>query len=459
MQMTETKSEGLKREYAAKASAGEIAEKVDEKLEEVRPSAQLNGFRKGKVPHALLKKMYGKSVMGEVMQELVDTAIRTHLEEHGHRPTAQPQIRVLNESEIGEGDDLDVEISYELMPDIPEITFGDLELERLTVAVEESSVDEALTNIADNAKTYAEKDGAAETGDQAVIDFIGRVDGEAFEGGAGEDFPLVLGSNQFIPGFEDQLVGAAAGDKRDVAVTFPEAYGAKALAGKDAVFEVTVKEVRGPQASEIDDALAQKYGAEDLDGLKEQIRERLAEEFRNASRSSAKRKLLDKLDEAVAFELPPSMVEEEARQIAQQLGQESDEAVDPDTQEPGDVAEAAPADAAVNPGEPTEEHRTLANRRVKLGLLLADIGSKAEISVTEAEINAAIAQQARNYPGQERQFFEFARTNPQVRQQISAPLFEDKVVDYVLELAKVSERSVTAEELRKELEAIEAEDA
>ncbi|MEL6318859.1 MAG: trigger factor, partial [Pseudomonadota bacterium] len=332
------------------------------------------------------------------------------------------------------GDDLDIEFSYELMPDVPDVDFKSLKLERLTVAVEDQAVDEAIANLAKNAVDYEAKDGPAESGDQVAIDFIGRVDGEAFDGGAAEDFPLVLGSNQFIPGFEEQLIGAAAEEKRDVSVTFPETYGAEALAGKAAVFEVTVKEVRGPKDAAIDDELAKRFGAETLAGLREQIGERLGEEYRGASRSQLKRKLLDQLDETVTFELPPSMVDSEAKQIAEQLWRDAN----PGEQPEGDI-------------DPEAEHVSLAERRVKLGLLLADIGGKNKIQVAESEVTNAIMAQARQYRGQEKEFFEFARSNPQVRQQITAPLFEDKVVDYAIELADVTERSISVEELQKAL--------
>ena len=443
MHVTETKADGLRREYAAKAAATEITQKIDAKIEEVRPNAQIKGFRKGKAPAAVLKKMYGKGVLGDVVRDLVNETLQSHLAETGHRPTAEPAIRVVNE-DFDEGDDLEIEFSYELMPEIPAVDFKSIKLERMVVEVADAEVDEALGNLAKTAQSFEAKEGAAEDGDQVVIDFIGRIDGEAFEGGAAEDFPLTLGSGQFIPGFEEQLIGAAAGDKRDVETNFPEDYGAENLAGKKAVFETTVKEVRGAKEAELDDELAKRFGAEDLASLKGQIRERLGEEYKNASRSQVKRKLLDRLDESVSFELPPSMVEGEAKQIAHQLWHDENPEV-----QGHDHPEI----------EPSDEHNKLAERRVKLGLLLADIGAKNEIQVSDAELNNAIMNQARQYRGQEREFFEFARNNPQIRQQLSAPLFEDKVVDYAIELIDVSERSVTAEELKKELEALAEDEA
>ena len=276
-----------------------------------------------------------------------------------------------------------------------------------------------------------------------MIDFKGSVDGEEFEGGAAEDYPLVLGSNSFIPGFEEQLVGVKAGDEKNVEVKFPEEYGAEHLAGKDAVFACTVKEVKAPVAAEVDDELAKKYGAEDLDALKGQIRERLESEYGQAARAVMKRQLLDALDDMVKFDLPPTLVETEAKQIAHQLYHEDHP--DDHGHDHGEI-------------EPTDEHNTLAERRVRLGLLLAELGQKAEIQVTDAEMTQAVMQQARQYPGQERQFFEFVQNNPQMRQQLQAPIFEDKVVDYVFELAEVSEKPVSKEELQKAVEELESED-
>ena len=275
-----------------------------------------------------------------------------------------------------------------------------------------------------------------------MIDFLGKVDGEAFEGGAAEDYPLVLGSGSFIPGFEEQLVGAKAGDEVEVKVAFPAEYGAENLAGKDAVFECTVKEVKEPKAAEIDDELATKFGAEDLAGLKAQVAERLESEYSGASRAVMKRALLDVLDERVTFELPPSLVEAEAKQIAHQLWHEEN----PEVQghDHGEI-------------ETTDEHAKLAERRVRLGLLLAELGQKNEIEVTDAEMTQAIMGQARQYPGQERQFFEFVQQNPQMQQQLRAPIFEDKVIDYVFELAEVTEKEVSKDELQKAIEALEEE--
>ncbi len=441
MEVIETKAEGLKRAYEATASADEIAARVDAKIEELRPTAQLKGFRKGKAPKDLLRKLFGKSMMGDVMQQIVDDTLKEHLEKHAHRPTAAPEVRVVNEN-FGDGDDLKVEFSYELMPDVPEVAFKEIKLERLTVSVADEAVDEALENLAANAKSFETKDGAAENGDQVVIDFVGKVDGEAFEGGSADDFPLELGGGRFIPGFEDQLVGVAAGDAREVAVTFPEDYGAEALAGKPAVFDVTVKEVKAAASAPIDDALAARYGAENLEDLKVKLRERLAGEYRGAARALLKRRLLDALAEKVDFEAPESMWMGEARQIAYQLWREKNQ----------DAEGEAPADL-----EPDEEHVALAKRRVRLGLLHSDVGQTNRVAVTETELANAVAEQASRYPGQERQFYEYVMKDPQMKSQVSAPIFEDKVVDFIFELADISEREVDAEALKAELEKLDDE--
>ena len=341
-----------------------------------------------------------------------------------------------------EGDDVQVEMSYEALPEIPELDLKSVKLEKLVVKAKDEDIDEALENLAKNAQDFEAKDGAAEDGDQVVFDFVGKVDGEAFEGGSAEDYPLVLGSGSFIPGFEEQLVGVKAGEEKAVTVTFPEEYQAEHLAGKEAVFDCTVKEVKAAKAAEINDDLAKKFGAEDLAALKTQIAERLEAEYAGAARAVQKRALLDELDGLVSFDLPPSLVDAEAGQIAHQLWHEEN----PDVQG-HDHPEI----------ETTDEHKKLAERRVRLGLLLAELGQKAEVEVTDAEMSQAVMNQARQYPGQERQFFEFVQQNPQMQQQLRAPIFEDKVVDYVFELAEVSEKEIDKDELQKAVEALEEE--
>ncbi|HBZ42738.1 MAG TPA: trigger factor [Maritimibacter sp.] len=443
MQVTETLNEGLKRGYKIVVPAADLDAKVNEKLVEAQPEVEMKGFRKGKVPMALLKKQFGQRLMGEAMQEAVDGAMNKHFEDSGDRPALQPDVKMTNE-DWKEGDDIEVDMSYEALPAIPEVDLKGIKLEKLVVKAAEADVDEALANLAETAQDFKDrkKGSKAKDGDQVVIDFLGKVDGEAFDGGAAEDYPLTLGSGSFIPGFEEQLVGVKAGDELDVKVTFPAEYGAENLAGKDAVFTCTVKEVKEPVAAEINDELATKFGAEDLAGLKGQISERLEAEFGGAARAVMKRGLLDELDKLVEFELPPSLLDAEANQIAHQLWHEEN----PDVQG-HDHPEI----------EPTEEHKTLAARRVRLGLLLAELGQKAKVEVSDADFTQAVMNQARQYPGQERQFFEFVQQNPQMRQQIQAPLFEDKVIDYIVELAEVSEKEVSKDDLQKAVEALEEE--
>jgi len=438
MQVTETLNEGLKRGHNITVTAKELADKVNAKLVEAQPEVEMKGFRKGKVPMAILKKQFGQRIMGEAMQESIDDAMREHFEKTGDRPAMQPDVKMTNE-DWKEGDDIEVSMNYECLPDIPEVDFKEIKLERLVAKVTDEEVDEALTNLASSANNFEDrKDGAkAEDGDQIVIDFLGKVDGEAFEGGAAEDYPLVLGSNSFIPGFEEQLVGTKVGDELDVKVTFPAEYGAENLAGKDAVFVCKVKAVKSPLPAEINDELATQFGAADLAALKTEVRERLSAEYTGAARTLLKRGLMDALDDVVKFELPPSMVDAEAQQIAHQLWHE-------------DHPEEHDHDH--DNVEVTDEHRKLAERRVRLGLFLAELGTKADITVSDTEIQQAVMQQAQQYPGQEQQFFEFIQKNEQALQQIRAPLFEDKVVDYILELANVDDKSVTKEELQKTLE-------
>jgi trigger factor len=441
MQVTETLNEGLKRGYTMKLSAQELDDKVMDKLKEAQPDVEMKGFRKGKVPLPLLKKQFGERVMGEAMQEAVDGAMSQHFEDKGERPAAEPAVKMVNE-DWKPGDDVEVEMTYEALPDIPEVDLSKVKAEKLVVKAGDAEVDEALQNLASSAQDFKDrkKGTKAKDGDQVTIDFVGRVDGEAFEGGSAEDYPLTLGSNSFIPGFEEQLVGVKVDEEKVVKVSFPEEYQAPHLAGKDAEFTCTVKAVKEPVAAEVDDALAEKFGAESLDALKEQIAERLEAEYAGAARAVMKRGILDQLDGLVSFDLPPSMVEAEAGQIAHQLWHEEN----PDV-EGHDHPEI----------EPTDEHKTLAERRVRLGLLLAELGQKAEVEVTDQEMTQAVMEQARQYPGQEREFFEFVQKNPQMRQQLRAPIFEDKVIDHIADQAEITEKEVSKDDLEKEVEKLE----
>jgi trigger factor len=441
MQVVETLNEGLKRGYTITVTAAELEAKVNEKLVEAQPEIELKGFRKGKVPMALLKKQFGQRLLGEAMQDAVDGAMNSHFETSGDRPAMQPDVKMTNE-DWKEGDDVVVALSYEALPVIPAPELSGITLERLVVKADDAAVTETLGNLAKSAQNFNDKDGAAVDGDQVVMNFLGRVDGEAFDGGAAEDFPLVLGSGQFIPGFEEQLVGVSAGDVKTVTVTFPTEYGAAHLAGKEAEFECTIKAVKAPAEAAIDDDLAKQYGAESLEALKAQITERLEAEYAQAGRAILKRGLLDALDTGVTFDLPPSLVVAESKQIAHQLWHDTQKDVDQHDHSHGDI-------------ETTEESDRLAVRRVKLGLLLADIGQKAEVTVTDQEMTQAVIAQARQYPGQERAFFEFVQKNPQMQQQLRAPLFEDKVVDHILSQVSVTEKAVSKEDLQAAIEALE----
>ncbi len=442
MQVTETLNEGLKRSYTITVPAADLDAKVNEKLLEAQPDVEMKGFRKGKVPMALLKKQFGQRILGDAMQDAIDGAMKSHFDKTGDRPALQPKVEMQGGETWKEGDDVVVEMSYEALPEIPEVDLSKLKLEKMVVKADDKAVTEALENLAKSAKNFEDKKKGtkAKDGDQVVIDFVGKIDGEAFEGGAGEDYPLELGSGSFIPGFEEQLVGAKAGDEVAVKVSFPEEYGAKHLAGKEAVFDCTVKAVKGAKPAEIDDELAKQFGAESLDALKGQITERLEAEYVGASRQVMKRALLDQLDKLVKFDLPPSLVEAEAGQIAHQLWHD----------ENPDVHDHNHAHI-----EPTDEHKSLAERRVRLGLLLAEIGRKEKVEVTDSEMTQAVMMQARQYPGQERAFFEFVQKNPQMQQQLRAPIFEDKVVDLIVEGAKVTEKEVTKDKLQKAVEALD----
>lgn len=440
MQVTETLNEGLKRGYTVTLTAAQLDEKVVAKLLEAQPEIEVKGFRKGKVPLPMLRKQFGQRVMGDAMQEAIDGAMAEHFEKTGDRPAMQPKIEMKDGETWKEGDDVIVTVEYEALPEIPEVDFSGVTLERLVVKAEDAAVTEALENLAKNAQDFGDKDGVSESGDQVIIDFEGFVDGEAFEGGKGEDYPLVLGSNSFIPGFEDQLIGKKADEAVDVNVSFPTEYGAAHLAGKEALFKCTVKAVKAPKAAELNDELAKKFGSDDLAALKMQIADRLEAEYKGASRAVMKRGLLDALDGLVSFDLPPSLVEAEASQIAHQLWHEENPEVH---------------DHNHGAVEATDEHKKLAERRVRLGLLLAEIGRKQAIEVTDQEMTQAVMMQARQYPGQERAFFEFVQKNAQMQQQLRAPIFEDKVIDFIAEGAKVTDKEVSKEDLQKAVEALD----
>lgn len=442
MQVTETLKDGLKRGYTITVTAAELDAEVQKKLIEAQPEVEIKGFRKGKVPLAILKKQFGQRMIGDAMQDAIDAAMKSHFDASGDRPAMQPDVKMVGGDAWKEGQDVVVEMSYEALPPIPDVDASKIKLERLSVKADEASVDEALKNLAATAQVFEPKKKAQKVkkGDQVTIDFKGSIDGEMFEGGSGDDYPLVIGSNSFIPGFESQLIGTKAGEDVSVNVTFPESYGAAHLAGKAAVFACTIKSVAEPVAAELNDELAKKYGAEDMAALKGQIAERLEAEYKGAARAVLKRSLLDQLDAQVKFDLPPALVDAEAAQIAHQLWHEEHPEVH---------------DHNHGATEPTDEHKTLAERRVRLGLVLAEVGRKAEVTVSDAEMTQAVLAAARQYPGQERAFFEFVQKNPQMQQQLRAPVFEDKVVDHIVAGATVADKEISKDELQKLVEALD----
>jgi trigger factor len=436
MQVTETLSEGLKREYTVLVSAEDLESRMASRLNEVGQNVQMPGFRPGKVPMPLLRKTYGRQVLGEVLEQTVNETTSKAISDNDLKPAMQPKIEI---TKFEEGADLEFKLEVELLPDFEPVDFSTISLERPVVKVDDARVDERVEQIA---KQFREFDDAkashkAKEGDTVVIDFVGKIDGTEFDGGKGEDYSLELGSGTFIPGFEDQLVGAKTGEERTVKVAFPADYGAEELKGKDAEFDVTVKGVKVPKPVEIDDAMAEKLGLENLEALKTAVREQTEREFAQLSRGKLKRDLLDKLAESHDFEVPAGMLEMEFEQIWQQVQQ--------DLERQGQSI----ADLDKSEDEAKQEYRDIAERRVRLGLLLSEVGRRNNLDVTQDEVNRAIAQQASQFPGQERQVFEFYQSNPEMQAQLQAPILEDKVIDFILELAKIEEKPISLDDLIK----------
>lgn len=442
MQVTETKNEALVREYAVTVPAADIEAQVTTRIAEIAKTVSLPGFRPGKAPASLLRKKYGPNVMGEVLDKVIQETVAKTLTDNELRPAMQPKIEI---TQFDEGGDLEYTIAVELIPEIAPVDFASIKLERMVVETEEKDIESTLERLSEVHKTAEKVKRArkAKKGDVAVIDFLGKVDGEAFPGGKGEEYPLELGSGSFIPGFEDQVIGAKPGDEIEVNVTFPESYGAEELAGKDAVFEVKMTELRETKPHPIDDDLAKKVGLDDLEALKNKIREDHGEEFKEMSRQRLKRSLLDALSDAHDFEIPAGLLGQETDAIwnqfeeARKAGQD---VLDEDDKDKTD-------------DELKADFSEIAERRVRLGLLLSEVGRNSEIEVNQDDINKAIMAQARQYPGQEQAVMDYYLKNPEARDQIAAPLYEDKVVDFILELAKITDKKVSVDELMKEPEA------
>ena len=448
MQVNETVSEGLKRELTITIEAAALEEKLSGKLDEMKNQVRLKGFRPGKVPVSHLRRTFGRQVMTEVIQETVSQSSGDVLQEREMKPAMQPEINLEGEvEEVIDGKaDLVFKVAFEIVPDIEIADLSKIELEKPVAEVDDAEIDEAVERLAEAQKNFEPKDGKAEEGDLVVIDFIGRIDGEAFDGGTADDARLEIGSGQFIPGFEDQLVGTKAEQKLDVTVSFPDDYGSADLAGKEAVFETTVKAVESPAKVTIDDAFAEKFGMENLEKLREAMAGQIKADYDNVSLAKLKRDMLDKLDELHDFELPPTLVTQEFDQIWHQFEHELEN-------------EGKKIEDADQPEEELRaEYQTIAERRVRLGLVIAEIGSKNDVKVEDAEVNRAVAQRAQQFPGQEQQVYEFYSKNPQAIAEIRAPLFEDKVVAFIAELAKVTDKIVTKEELTADPDAEEADE-
>ncbi len=438
MQITETSATGLRREFKVVIPAKDIESRVHDRLSEIGKSVKIPGFRPGKVPLPFLKQRYGQSVMGEVLDGAVNDSSRKAIEDNKLRPALQPKVEV---TKFEDGSDLEFNMAVELLPEFEPADMAGVEITKPVVAIDDAAVDEAIKRIADSRKSSepVAKKRAAKKGDIAVIDFDGSVDGEKRPGMKGEGYELELGSGSFIPGFEDQLVGVKPGEHKTVEVTFPEGYHAAELAGKAAVFEVDVKELRVPKAPEIDDEFAKSIGFEGgLDALKGAIRERMQADYGNLSRLRAKRQLLDRLAELHDFAVPQGMVDIEFDQIWQRLQEELKQ------------GGGEPEDKEKDEETLKAEYRAIAERRVRLGLLLSEVGRRNNVTVTREELSRAVIAEAQRYPGQEQQVFEFFKNNPQAVESLRAPIFEDKVVDFILGQVKVTEAPVSVEELMRE---------
>jgi len=491
MQVTETSAEGLKREFRVVVPAGELEEKVTSRLGDIGRTIQLRGFRPGKVPMQILRQRFGNSVRGEVLESTLQDTSADAIRERNLRPALPPKVDIVS---FSEGTDLEYKMSLEVLPDIPEPSFADLDIERLVVEVPDEDVDRAVERIAEQQRKTEVAERPAESGDIIVVDIEGRSGEQEIPGASGKDRQIVLGSAGFIPGFEEQLIGASAGEHRTVRVTFPEDYGVPDFAGKEAVFEVDVKEVRQRLPLVIDDELGKAVGLENLAELRQEVRQQMQRDYEGASRLRLKRSLLDKLAQNYDFAVPPGMVELEFESIWRQYEEEKARAAQPEAASSEAASEAgegsrgqtasagspetATGEAANEAGlwgpapEPESEvgadaapssearadktedeealkadYRRIAERRVRLGLLLAEVGRSNNITVTQDELNQAITREARRHPGYERQVLDFYRQNPEAVANLRAPIFEDKVVDFIVELAKVEERKISPQDL------------
>ncbi|AEI37227.1 trigger factor [Zymomonas mobilis] len=441
MQTVETLNEGLKRNYTLTITADEIRKRIDKEVADAAPRVNMPGFRPGKVPAKLVQKMYGASIAQDALNGALQEGVQQLLSEKGVKPAMQPEIELAEGYELGK--DAELKVKFEILPEIPEISLDALKLERLTVEASTAIIDEKIQEFATQQKSFddAPEGHAAEKGDLVVIDFVGKVDGEAFDGGTGSDMSVEIGAGQFIPGFEDQLVGIKQGDSRVLKVSFPEDYSVPYLKGKAAEFDVTASDVRIPHEAKVDDEFAKSLGLESLDQLRDLMKGQIEQELNGLTRTHMKRKLLDQLADSYNFEVPSQMVEAEFNQIWQQLEHAASHEED---------SEAALAEME----KERPDYRAIAERRVRLGLALSDIGTKNNVEVTSSEMNMLISQAAQRYnPADRQRFMEYLRQEPMAAAQLRAPLYEDKVVDLLFEKAEITDRAVTREELEAAIEA------
>ncbi|MBL8578577.1 MAG: trigger factor [Mesorhizobium sp.] len=449
MQVTETLNSGLKREIKVTVPAGDMEARLVTRLNEIKDKARINGFRPGKVPLQHLRKVYGKSFMAEVVNDILSNQTRRIIADRGEKAAMQPEVTMTEDEKEAEkilagNADFEFQLAYEIIPAIEIKAVSDIAVTRSVYDVPESEIDDQVKRVAESTRSYETKAGKAAEGDRVSIDYVGKIDGVAFDGGAGTDQPLVLGSKEFIPGFEDQLVGTKAGDEKQITVTFPENYQAPHLAGKEATFDVTVKEVSAPGPFEINDETAKALGLESLDRLREIVKGQLESQFGSITRQKVKRQLLDQLDSAYQFEAPSKLVEAEFTNIWNQVNR--------DLQAAGRTF----ADEETTEDEAREEYTKLAERRVRLGLVLAEIGEKAGVTVADEEVQRALFETIRRFPAdQQQQAFEFYRNTPDAITSIRAPLFEEKVIDHLLGQVSVTDKKVSKEELTAEDEAEE----
>lgn len=443
MQIVEKSAEGLARSFTVTIPASAIATRTDAKIAELAPQLSIKGFRKGKVPIVHVKRMYGKSIMGDLLNELVQEGIDGASTHNGARAASQPDIKNIdNLPAVMDGKaDLVFDVELDIMPDFTPVDMTTLNVTRPVAKATDAEIDEALGEIAKQAQSYEPKKGKAANGDQVVCDFVGKLGEEEFEGGKADGATVVLGSNSYIPGFEEQLLGVKAGDTRVLNVTFPEEYGVPKLAGQAATFDVTVSEVKGAVETKIDDDLAKNIGLSDLATLKDAVKKNIEDQFAQLSRQKAKRSLLDALDETHSFDLPPKMMAAEFEAIWAQVQQDKE------------AGNEDPEDAGKSEDDLKAEYTKIAERRVRLGLVLAEVGRINGVEVKDEEVGRAIQQEATRFPGQEKQVYDFFQKNPNAVASLRAPLYEEKVVDFMLQMANVTDLVVTREELENEDEA------